>query len=306
MRKLWIDCDPGVDDAVAILLASKMDFDIVGISTVGGNSAHDYTFKNARNIVNLTGKEIPVYPGAEKPMIRELTTAPYIHGIDGLGGAELAESKAEIETKPAWDAIYAAAKEHGEELEFVFIGPLTNLGIAITKYPELVDLIKNITIMGGSSTMGNIKPAAEFNIYVDPEAADKVFASGLQIVMFGLESTLQAYLTPQDLDDIGQMGSVQGRFLHDALQLSWDFCKKVGLKGAPIHDACAIVYLENKKLFTFDRAWVRVETKGDITRGKTVTDIFSDKKMEPKNVQVANYVDRDGFVEIVKTTLRKY
>ena len=160
--------------------------------------------------------------------------------------------------------------------------------------------------MGGSATIGNRTPAAEFNIYVDPEAADRVFKSGIPIVMFGLDVTMKSYLTPDELNEIAETESPQGRFIRDSFKLSWSLCSKLGLSGVPIHDACTVLYLEYPDLFELYPAWVRVETKAELTRGKTVTDLYSDKKMEPKNTQVALKIDRDRCASIIKDILKRY
>lgn len=306
-KYIWIDCDPGVDDAATILLASKSDkYKLIGLSTVAGNTIADNAFENARRLVEFGGGNAPVYRGADKPILREPVTAAHIHGADGLGGVKLPLAKNNIEEKRAWDALYEAVCKYGNELEVLAVGPLTNICIAISKYPDLVEKMNRLIIMGGSTGAGNTTPAAEFNIYEDPEAAEKVFTSGLHIMMFGLDVTMKSYLSDEDLDRLKAAASPQEKFLSDCLQISNNFVKAHGLSGVPLHDACTMLYLEKPELFKYERAWAAVETEGEITRGRTVTDLYSDKQMEPKNVDIVTDVDRNGFVELFFEILGRY
>lgn len=306
-RYLWIDCDPGVDDASTILIANRSTkYEVIGISSVGGNATHDFTFKNARNLSSFCDSYAKVYPGADKPLFRKLVTAPYIHGEDGLGGIEIPESKEKVETKKAWDALYEAIIKYGEKIDIIAIGPLTNIAMALFKYPDLKTKIKKIIIMGGSTKFGNTTPAAEFNIYVDPEAAEIVFNSGIKIYMFGLDVTMKSYLTDNDFNRLNKLTSPQAKFIYDCLQISRNFCKKYNLDGVPLHDVCTFFYLEKPEIFTFENAWVSVETKGHLTRGKTVTDLYSDKKMENRNVSIAMNVNREEFAELFIKMVGKY
>ena len=202
---VWIDTDTGVDDAIALMAAIALQrqkkLEIVGISAVCGNAEQARTFENARNVVNLAGRpDIPVYPGASKPIMVELQTAAYVHGEDGLGGAVLPASKAARETEMAWDALYRCAREWKGELELILIGPETNAAIAFQKYPDLKNYLKRILIMGGAAVGGNRTPAAEFNIWVDPHAAQIVFKSQVPIIMCGLDVTMRAELNSAKID----------------------------------------------------------------------------------------------------------
>lgn len=304
---LWIDCDPGVDDAAAILAALQIEeLDIKGVSAVSGNVLLDKTFPNARDLVSLGGREdIPVYPGAMSPLRRESVTAAYVHGENGLGGAEIPPSAAPMREKKAWDALYEAALEAEGELVLVAVGPLTNIGLALAKYGDLPRLIKKAVIMGGSATMGNTTPAAEFNVYVDPEAADMLFASGIPVVMCGLDVTLKAMVMPDEIDALAEYGP-QGKFLNRALQCSLAFVRTFGFEGVPLHDVCPILYCVEPELFTTELAGVRVETKGKYTAGKTVTDLYSDSQMEIKNALVALDVNREAFAARFMALMKKY
>lgn len=304
---LWIDCDPGVDDAAAILAALQLDeLDIKGVSAVSGNVLLDKTYPNARDLISLGGREdIPVYTGADRPLRREPVTAAYVHGENGLGGADIPASAAPEQEKKAWDALYDAAVEAEGELILVAVGPLTNIGMALAKYGELPRLIKKAVIMGGSATMGNTTPAAEFNIYVDPEAADMLFASGIPVVMCGLDVTLKAMVMPDEIDKMAEYGP-QGKFLSRALQCSLAFVRTFGFEGVPLHDVCPILYCVEPELFTTELAGVRVETKGRYTAGKTVTDLYSDYQFEFKNTLVALDVDRNAFADRFMKLMEKY
>ena len=194
---VWFDTDIGVDDAAAFLVLNKLpQLVLKGISAVAGNVELDFTYPNARNICALAKSYYPVYKGAAKPLFRELHTAHDIHGPEGLGRAKLPVSDAPHTTIPAWDAIHEAAVEAGGELQIIAVGPLTNIAITIAKYPDLRTLVRRIVIMGGGAARGNVTPAAEFNIYTDPHAAQMVFKSGIPVVMCGLDVTMDAYLTP--------------------------------------------------------------------------------------------------------------
>ena len=296
---LWLDCDIGVDDAAAMMLLCAIpQYDFLGISTVAGNVEEEKTFRNGRAMIEYLKKDVPVYPGAKAPLFRELKTAYYVHGKDGLGGCRLPAPKKREETLPAWDAIYEAAKKYPGELTLVAIGPLTNVALALSKYGSLCKLLKQIVLMGGSASWGNATPAAEFNIYVDPEAAAVVFQSGVPIVMCGLDVTLKAYMLPEELEELGALND-KGKFIRDSFQTSQAFALRLGLKGAAFHDPCAALYPAYPELFSGEEAGVAVETKGSVTLGKTVTDLYSDKQFPFKNAFVVLDVKREALLKTV-------
>lgn len=304
---VWLDCDVGVDDAIAIMAAHALpEIDLLAISTVSGNAPLDKTFSNAHRMNGLMKTHYPVYRGASRPLIVEPQYAVHFHGENGLGDVELPMPEdAEMHDTPAWDALYDCAKKHPGELRLIAIGPLTNIAIALTKYPELSTLLHTILIMGGAASGGNVTPAAEFNIYADPDAAQIVFKSGVPIVMCGLDVTLQAQLTPQDWDELEALGTPAGKFTKACLQKAWSFLQPIGFAGVAMHDTCPVMYLAHPELFEAEEAGVYVETKGAITRGKTVTDLWSDKQFEKKNAQVVLKVDRDRFIAILKDCIKK-
>lgn len=297
---VFIDCDPGADDIVALLLAGNMpDIDIVGIGALCGNVEASKTYKNALKTVELIGKDIPVYRGAESPMMRELVTGKNVHGEDGMGGlsSTLPEPEVKEEKERAWDAIYREAKKYKGEMILVAIGPMTDVAIAFTKYKELPSLLKKVVIMGGSATYGNVTPVAEFNIYVDPEAAEILFKSGADICMFGLDVTEKAVILPEEVEKIGQMTSPQAKFCYNILKNTMSFYLNCGHAGNCMHDGCAVMYLKYPELFKGKPAGICVETKGKITRGKTVCDMFTDVKFGFENAYVMMELDREAFVE---------
>ena len=302
---VWMDCDTGTDDAIAIMLAHKLEeIDLLGISTVCGNTIQDNAYWNTHRINGLMGTAYPVYRGAEKPLVIPLVTAAYVHGENGLGDAELpVPENAIVQPENAWDALYACAKAHPGELRLVPTGPLTNIAIAFTKYPDLPGLLHSITLMGGSAGPGNITPAAEFNIYDDPQAADIVFRCGAPIVMFGLDVTTQAFFTMEDVDELAESGTQAGAFVKAILMHSYKILAKYGVKGFCMHDSCPIMYLAHPELFEGEEAGVVVETRGTFTNGKTITDLYSDKQFPFSNALVMLKVDREKFIPILKNAI---
>ena len=306
---IWIDTDTGVDDAVALLCALKLDkLAIRGISAVAGNVEHAKTFKNCRNVLAYAGREdIKVYPGAVKPMCVELDDASEVHGKDGLGGVEIPDSSAEKETMHAWDAIYEAAKKEGGKLQIVAVGPLTNIANAIISHPDLKDMIERILIMGGAAVGGNATMAAEFNIYADPHSAETVMQSGIPVVMFGLDVTVDAYLDGKDIQDIRDFNTKISKFFVDVVQSNLNFyIKNYKREILCIHDACPLIYLQYPEIFTGQKAGVYVETQSRLCFGKTVTDIWSDTKFKTRETMVMLGVDREKFASTLKGLLQQY
>ena len=306
---IWIDTDTGVDDAVALLCALKLDkLAIRGISAVAGNVEHAKTFRNCRNVLAYAGREdIKVYPGAVKPMCVELDDASEVHGKDGLGGVVIPDSPAEKETMHAWDAIYEAAKKEGGKLQIVAVGPLTNIANAIISHPDLKDMIERILIMGGAAVGGNATMAAEFNIYADPHSAETVMQSGIPVVMFGLDVTVDAYLDSKDIQDIRDFNTKISKFFVDVVQSNLNFyIKNYKREILCIHDACPLIYLQYPEIFTGQKAGVYVETQSRLCFGNTVTDIWSDTKFKTRETMVMLGVDREKFASTLKGLLQQY
>ena len=306
---IWIDTDTGVDDAVALLCALKLDkLAIRGISAVAGNVEHAKTFKNCRNVLSYAGRaDIKVYPGATKPMCVELYDASEVHGKDGLGGVVIPDSSSEKETMHAWDAIYEAAKKEGGKLQIVAVGPLTNIANAIISHPDLKGMIERILIMGGAAVGGNATMAAEFNIYADPHSAETVMQSGIPVVMFGLDVTVDAYLDAKDIQDIRDFNTKISKFFVDVVQSNLNFyIKNYKREILCIHDACPLIYLQYPEIFTGQKAGVYVETQSRLCFGKTVTDIWSDTKFKTRETMVMLGVDREKFASTLKGLLQQY
>ena len=306
---IWLDVDTGIDDAFAILTALRLkNAKVIGASSVSGNVSHDKTFKNTRNVLALAKREdIPVYPGATKPWVTEPVYGEYAHGQNGLGGVELKESSAPIETTLAWDAIYQAAKVN-EGLEIVAVGPLTNIATAIIKYPDLGQYVKRIVIMGGAAQGGNYTPCAEFNIYVDPQAAEAVMKSGIQVVMFGLDVTYQAYVNEKDIQELESLETTVGKLFKDGTGYAKEHnSKQIGETAIILHDVCPVLYYDYPEMFSGKEARIRVETRGRLTFGKTVTDLWTDQKFEgEKNGVIMLDADREKFAEVFKEIMRSY
>ena len=304
---VWLDCDTGTDDSVAIMLAHALDeIEILGISTVCGNTTLNNAFYNTHRVCGLIGAGYPIYRGAVCPQIVPLNLASAFHGENGLGNVELpVPDGAVMHEESAWSAIYACAKEHPHELRLIATGPLTNIATAFAVYPDLPSLIHTLLIMGGAATYGNITPSAEFNIHADPHAAAMVFRSGVPIVMCGLDVTLQAYLTAEDLDEFAALGTPAGKFVHDCLQLGLKNLTAMGQPGVAMHDSCPVMYLVHPEFFEGDEAGVVVETRGTITNGKTVTDLFSDKQFPFKNAYVPLKLDREKFLAVLKDCIAR-
>ena len=226
------------------------------------------------------------------------------HGENGLGNVQLPLPDTAPEQTPAWDALYAAAKRMPGELRLVATGPLTNVAIALTKYPDLHGLLHSIALMGGAAVGGNVTPAAEFNIYDDPDAAQIVFKSGVPLVMCGLDVTMQAELRPADWDEMAGYGNRCGGLVKELFACAWKTIQTVGLTGVAQHDSCPVMYLAHPELFEGRMAGVFVETQGAVTLGKTVTDLQSDKKFGVQNALVLLHLDREKFMQILKDCIR--
>lgn len=304
---VWIDCDTGVDDAVALLVAHRLEaLEIVGLSTVAGNVALDKTTRNTLAVCDLADADYPVHPGAAKPWLQAYADASAFHGADGLGGASLPAPKRSAEKTPMWDALFDAAQRHPGTLTLVATGPLTNVATALAKYPQLTSLLTRIVLMGGAAVGGNRTPCAEYNIFADPDAAQAVFRSGVPLVMCGLDVTHQAYLTPAELDALCEKDTAVTRFVRAATAGALRFNMSAGLGGLCLHDVCPLLYLAQPELFGGEMAGVFVETRGALTRGKTVTDLYSDHQFDTKNALVLLTLDRARFVEQVVRTLHAY
>lgn len=302
-RKIIIDTDPGQDDAVAILLAlGSAELDIVGISVVAGNVPLKLTEKNARKICELAGRpEINVYAGAIRPLMRELVTAEEVHGKTGLNGPQLPDPAMKLQEQYAVDFIVETLmKEERGTITLCALGPLTNIALALIREPRIASRIKEIVLMGGGFFEGgNVTPAAEFNIYVDPHAADIVLKSGIPIVMMPLDVTHKALTTAKRTQAFRALGTRVGIATAEMLEFFERFDEeKYGTDGGPLHDPCVIAYLLKPELFKGRHCNVSVETASELTMGMTVIDWWSVTK-RPKNAMVMRDIDHDGFFALL-------
>ena len=304
VRRIIIDTDPGQDDAVAMLLAlaSPDELDVLGITAVAGNVPLALTQLNARKICEVAGRtDVPVYAGCVRPMMRPLVTAEYVHGPTGIDGADLPEPSMGLEPQHAVDFIIDTLMAATEsDITLCPLGPLTNIGMALVKEPRIASKVREIVLMGGGFLEGgNVTPAAEFNIYVDPQAAHVVFSSGIPITMMPLDVTHQALATVPRVAAFGQMGTAVG----DAVAGMLDFfdrydMEKYGTDGAPLHDPCVIAYLLEPDLFGGKACHVEIVTDNGPALGMTVIDWWGVTKNAP-NTTVMRDVDADRFFALL-------
>lgn len=301
--QIVLDCDPGHDDAFAILLAAaSKEIELLGVTTVVGNSYLENTTNNARRILDLFDIDVPVFAGAAKPLIRNIVVAPNIHGQSGLDGAEIPPAKRKIEKMHAVDFI-ADMVEKYEGVVLVPTGPLTNIAIFLLKYPKLAHRVSRIVLMGGGIAFGNVTPVAEFNIFADPEAAKIVFRSGIPIVMAPLDLTHQVVATEAEASRLRTFGP-KFEILADLLMFFKSTYKKVfNIDGAILHDPCTVMYLIHPEIFESKEYSVDVETKGELTYGQTVVDLWRTTGNQP-NAEILLKVDRERFFEILFEKLR--
>ena len=307
--KIIIDTDPGQDDAVAILLAlASPELEVLGIVAVAGNVGLKQNAINARKVIELAGRpDIPVYAGCDRPFRRKLVTAEHVHGQTGLDGPDLPDPTIELQGQHGVDYIIETLRrEPVGSITLCPLGPLTNIAMAMVKAPDIVSRIAKIVLMGGAYfEVGNITPAAEFNIYVDPEAADVVMRSGAPVVMAPLDVTHQVLATKERIDAIRANGNAASRAVTAMLSFSERFdLGKYGWPGAPLHDPCVIAYLLKPELFEGRQINVTIETASELTLGMTVADYWRVTDREP-NCLYLRSADSDGFYSLLTERLQR-
>ena len=307
-QKIIIDTDPGQDDAVAILLAlASPELDLLGITVVAGNVPLAWTQKNARRVCELAGRpDVRVYAGASRPMLRPLVTAEHVHGNTGLNGPELPEPTMPLQAQHAVDfLIEEIQRQPAGSVTLCTLGALTNIALALQRAPEIAARIQQIVLMGGGfSEGGNITPAAEFNIYVDPHAAHLVFSSGIPLVVMPLDVTHQVLTTRKRLDAIAALGTPVAQATVALLEFFERYDEeKYGSDGGPLHDPCVIAYLLQPALFQGRHCNVEIETSSELTMGMTVVDWWG-VSARPKNAMVMRTVDADGFFSLLTARLK--
>ncbi|WP_438388073.1 nucleoside hydrolase [Actinopolyspora saharensis] len=296
MKRILLDCDPGIDDALAIALAhGSPAVEVAGITTVSGNVGIEHTTPNALALAEFYGMDVPVARGAARPLVRPGSAASNVHGNTGLGDVVLPTAKADPVPEHAVDHIVSTIAASPGEISLVAVGPLTNIALALQLEPRITEWVREFVIMGGSYTRGNFSPAAEFNIAADPEAASVVFEAPWRTVMFGLDLTHQARATAAVRQRFTGLGRLQDELLSPCLDF-YGSNRQYREHGPAIHDACAVAYVIAPELFTLAEARVDVETSGRFSSGMTVTDF------EPEaasNAAVATALDQEGFWDLV-------
>jgi len=307
-RPLIIDCDPGVDDAIALLLAlaSSDDLELLGIVTVAGNVPLPLTHYNARRICQLAQRtDISIYAGCPRALLQAPITAEEIHGTTGLDGAVLPEPTIPLQTQHGVAFLVNQLLEAEAPITLAVLGPLTNLAVALIQTPDIAEKIDQVVIMGGAQGRGNVTPSAEFNIYADPHAARVVLEAGLQITMLGLELTHQVVTTPARLTALERIGTPVGKAAADLLRHYGQVdIERYGLVAAPLHDPCVIAYLLLPDLFGGKLMHVAVETDSALCMGRTILNEPSNLS-QPANAFVLNTVDVPGFYQLLTERLAK-
>jgi purine nucleosidase len=308
-RAIIIDCDPGHDDALAILLAlgSADELEVLAITAVAGNVPLALTAANARKVVELAGRrDLPVHAGCARPLARTLVTANYVDGESGLDGADLPTPTMPLADTHAVDALIALVRARPPgTVALCALGPLTNVAMALLKAPDIGPRLEQIVLMGGAIGEGNITPAAEFNIYVDPHAAKLVFEAGIALTMCGLDVTHQALVTSDRLAAIRALGTPISAAVGGLLEFYGIYDQTWrGRPGPPLHDPCTIAWLLRPELFSGRACHVAIETIGEHTLGRTVVD-WSGRSPLPANATVIDQIDADGFFALLTERLAR-
>lgn len=307
-RPIIIDCDPGIDDVIAIEMALACDaLDVRAITIVGGNQTLAKCVHNALSLLDHLGISVPVAAGAEGPMLRALTVAPDSHGESGLGSVKLAPPTSKISDLNAVEMMDKVIRESAEPVTIVALGPLTNVAAFLLSSPDLIPKIECISLMGGAAFLGNSTPTSEFNIWEDPEAADIVWKSGVPIIQHGLDVTYKAGLTDADIETIRAIGTKAAVLAADLLDWFSVHHRLVGRLETPMHDSCAVAHLIDPSLFTTQRLAVEIDCDGELTLGSTVTDLRVNTRFEQRepNTTVALDIDRARFVALLCDSLRR-
>jgi inosine-uridine nucleoside N-ribohydrolase len=304
---ILIDCDPGHDDAMAILLAlASPEVELVGVTTVAGNQTLAKTTANALRVLELVGRgDIPVAAGADRPLERDAHVAKDVHGESGLDGPALPEPRGAVVEDDAVNFLAARINESDRPVTLVPIGPLTNVAGLIERCPEAAGQIGRIVLMGGAIAEGNVTPAAEFNVWADPEAAARVFSSGLDVTMIGLDVTHKALVLPEHADRLRASGRT-GAFVADLFTFYHRFhAETYDFPGSPVHDAVAVAFVARPELVETVHRNVVVETESELCRGRTLVDLWRRTDREP-NCAVGVDIDSEAFLELLVERLLSF
>lgn len=300
------DCDPGHDDAIMLMLAKASErVKVLAVTTCCGNQTIEKTTYNARRVCTLLGLNVPIAMGRPRPLLGLPMTAGNIHGQSGLDGPKLPEPKVPLLDIPSVELMARVLRASIDPVTIVSTGPLTNTAALLLAHPELKEKIARISLMGGGLKHGNWTPAAEFNILVDPEAADTVLRSGIPVTMSGLDVTLQALIFEEDFARIRAVGNRVAQVVADWLEFFYGFHREKGYAGAPLHDVCAVAVLIAPELFEMHDYNVEVELSGEYTRGATVADIYNRWGREP-NAACVTGLNREGFVDLLIKAVESY
>jgi inosine-uridine nucleoside N-ribohydrolase len=297
---ILLDCDPGHDDAIALLLAlASPELDLLGVTTVAGNQTLEKTTANALRVLEVVGRgDVQVAAGADRPLARELFIAAYVHGETGMDGPALPEPRGAPVEEHAVDFLAERILGSDRPVTLVPVGPLTNVALLLARYPEAAENLERIVLMGGAIAEGNVTPAAEFNIYVDPEAAWRVFRSGLPVTMIGLDVTHRALMLDSHAELLRGAGPV-GRFVAELYDFFVAYhLRTYGVEGAPIHDAVAVAQVLRPGIVETLPRHVEVDCESQLCRGRTVVDLWHRTGKEP-NADVGVGIDAEGFLELL-------
>jgi len=313
MRKIpvIIDCDPGIDDVMALLLAFSSDeLDIKLITTEPGNQTQDKTIYNARAFTSYMKQDIEIARGLNEPFFRVLEVAADVHGESGLGDIVLPEPTIQESSRTAIVAMYEVLMNSPEPIVLIATGPLTNVGALFLAHPEVKEKISYISYMGGAAVGGNTTPTTEFNVFVDPHAAEIVFRSGVPIVMSGLDLTHKSYVTVDEIAEVEAIGSELAQHMSSLMKFYINNAKQTPFheenfeKNIRLHDLCAVSYVITPELFKGDDYHVEIETEGRLTAGTTVVD-YMERTGLPKNVKVLHTVNREAFRDQFFNAIKK-
>jgi inosine-uridine nucleoside N-ribohydrolase len=294
--RILLDCDPGHDDAIALMLAlASPELELLGVTTVAGNQTLEKTTANAIRLLEFAGRDdIAVAAGADRPLVREQYVASYVHGETGLDGPDLPPAKASPVDRHAVDFLADHIREHDCEVTLVPTGPLTNVALLLALHPDARP--ERIVLMGGAIAEGNVTPAAEFNIWADPEAAARVFASGIDTTMVGLDVTHKALFTS---GHVKRLTGRVGKMVAELLEFYGHFHKEVyNFDGSPIHDAVAVAHVIRDDIVKTEHLNTEIDVESELCRGRTVVDVWRRSGREP-NSHVGVDIDADGFLDLL-------
>jgi inosine-uridine nucleoside N-ribohydrolase len=301
--KILLDCDPGHDDAIALLLAlASPELELLGVTTVAGNQTLDKTTANALRLLEFVGRtDIPVAAGADRPLVRDQYVASYVHGETGMDGPDLPAAQGEPLDRHAVDFLADRIRDAGGAVTLVPTGPLTNVALLLALHPDARP--QRIVLMGGAIAEGNVTPAAEFNIWADPEAAARVFGSGIDTTMVGLDVTHKALFTPAHA---GRLAGRVGRMVAELLEFYGHFHKEVyDFDGSPIHDAVAVAHVIRDDIVRTEHLNTEIDVESELCRGRTVVDVWRRSGRDP-NSHVGVDIDADGFLELLVERLNSF